>query len=228
MLLVVPQHDSASDPPKPRRKLKRREILCSWRFLTFSCYHRYQLLGTPAIRDVFVDALWKSREKHRFRLIAWVVMPDHVHLTIVPRVVVGYDNGWPLVASTSTVEKIYATMKKSVSQRVLARWTKLNAPILPKLTLADGTRHFWQPGGGFDRNVRTEAEAWREICYIHDNPVRRKLATRAEEWPWSSARWYAGETEGQIPIDNDRGITPWRAPEEWVRDAVRIHPMDKG
>jgi putative transposase len=30
------------------------------------------------------------------------------------------------------------------------------------------------------------------IDYIHANPVRRGLVTRAEDWEWSSARWYAG------------------------------------
>ena len=224
-------HEYDPNPPpigkRPaRRKLHRREHLCSWRYLTFSCYHRLQLFGNPAIRDVFVDKLRRAREKHRFRLIAWVVMPDHVHIIIVPRVVVGYDNGWPLVASTSTVKNIYATLKKSVSSVVLNRWREINAPILPRLTLPDGSMHFWQPGGGFDRNIRDDAECWKEIRYIHNNPVRRELVRHAAEWPWSSARWYEGERDGQLPIDNDHGVTPWTPPEAWVREATRIHPRD--
>ena len=37
----------------------------------------------------------------------------------------------------------------------------------------------------------------RIIHYIEDNPVRAKLCPRAEDWPWSSARfrgdWRPGE-----------------------------------
>ena len=30
------------------------------------------------------------------------------------------------------------------------------------------------------------------IEYVHDNPVRRGLASRAVDWPWSSVRAWAG------------------------------------
>src|SRR5438045_3431308 len=80
-------------PGVPRRRMQRRERLGSWRFLTFSCYKRLRLLGNPAIRDAFAGALRGCRERHRFRLIAWVAMPEHVHLIIVPRPVLAYEDG---------------------------------------------------------------------------------------------------------------------------------------
>ena len=62
---------------------------------------------------------------------------------------------------------------------------------------------FWQDGGGYDRNIRN-AKALREMMgYIHDNPVKRGLAERAEDWPWSSARDWAGQETGPIPIDKE-------------------------
>src|SRR5208282_1787469 len=51
-------------------------------FLTFSCYRRLPLLGTVRARNVFVDALGKIRERYRFLLVGYVVMPEHVHLLI--------------------------------------------------------------------------------------------------------------------------------------------------
>jgi len=51
-------------------------------FLTFSCYRRLPLLGTVHARNVFVDALGKIRERYRFLLVGYVVMPEHVHLLI--------------------------------------------------------------------------------------------------------------------------------------------------
>lgn len=115
-------------------------------------------------------------------------------------------------------------MKKPFAQRVIARWVQLRAPVLDRIRLADGTHHFWQPGGGFDRNIRSDAELWKEICYIHDNPVIAELVERAEDWAWSSARWYSGDKVGAIPIDNDRDGVAWKPPQEWIDNAVRLQP----
>ena len=70
---------------------------------------------------------------------------------------------------------------------------------------------FWQPGGGYDRNI-TSTEALRAmIDYIHANPVRRGLVARVEDWEWSSARWYVGiqpvriEMDSQVLVELARG-----------------------
>ena len=61
---------------------------------------------------------------------------------------------------------------------------------------------FWQPGGGYDRNI-TSTEALRAVIdYIHANPVRRGLVARAEDWEWSSARWYAGLRPVKLEMDH--------------------------
>lgn len=66
---------------------------------------------------------------------------------------------------------------------------------------SEGLTRYWQKGGGHDRNVRDEEELWEKVRYIHRNPVKRGLVREPWEWKWSSARWYAGEREGEIPID---------------------------
>jgi putative transposase len=42
------------------------------------------------------------------------------------------------------------------------------------------------------------------IDYIHANPVRRGLVARAEDWEWSSARWYAGLRP--VKLEMDEGV----------------------
>jgi len=97
-------------------------------------------------------------------------------------------------------------LKEPVARKAIA-YLKENAPEwLPRLTVREGKRirrRFWQPGGGYDRNV-TSIEALRAmIDYIHANPVRRGLATRAEDWEWSSARWYAGLRPVRLAMAQD-------------------------
>lgn len=52
---------------------------------------------------------------------------------------------------------IAMSWKTSVARRALSRWPKLNAPVLRRLHDENGEAHFWQRGGGFDRDVRTLA-----------------------------------------------------------------------
>ena len=64
----------------------RREVPDNTRFLTFSCYRRLPLFRNDAIKQSFVDHLDRSRSGTRFRLFAWVIMPEHVHLLLRPQV----------------------------------------------------------------------------------------------------------------------------------------------
>ncbi|MGO9639929.1 MAG: transposase [Candidatus Acidiferrales bacterium] len=51
-------------------------------FLTFSCYRRLPLLSTIRARNHFVHVLDKIRERYKFLLVGYVVIPNHVHLLI--------------------------------------------------------------------------------------------------------------------------------------------------
>jgi putative transposase len=156
----------------------RRERTHSCRFLTFSCYHRLQLFNNDSIKDCFVEHLAAARLECGFGLIAWVVMPDHVHLLIWPRVV------------DAPIPTVMSALKTEFAKQVIGRWRELDAAVLPRITDSRGDRHFWQRGGGYDRNIGAGAEYKEKFGYIHANPVRRKLAERAVDWKWSSVRWY--------------------------------------
>jgi len=49
---------------------------------SFSCYQRRALLGTAQARDVFENVLERFRQRYRFYIAGYVVMPEHVHLLI--------------------------------------------------------------------------------------------------------------------------------------------------
>lgn len=67
-----------------RKKLKRYDIPGHAHELTFSCYHRFHYLKEPACCSIFVNELAQAREHFLFRLWAYVLMPNHVHLFIYP------------------------------------------------------------------------------------------------------------------------------------------------
>ena len=66
-------------------------------------------------------------------------------------------------------------------------------------------RHrFWQPGGGYERNIAEGSTLRRLMDSIHENPVRHGMVERPEDWEWSIARWHAGIHP--IPIEMDRTL----------------------
>ena len=51
-------------------------------FLTFSCYRRQPGLGTAGAREALEEALERARSRCAFVVLAYVVMPEHVHLLV--------------------------------------------------------------------------------------------------------------------------------------------------
>ena len=62
--------------------LKRYQQTGHLHFVTFSCYRRQAHLGTPMQRDLFVDALERTRRGYHLQVVGFVVMPEHVHLLV--------------------------------------------------------------------------------------------------------------------------------------------------
>jgi putative transposase len=51
-------------------------------FIAFSCYRRQKFLKTAIARNHFARALERTRKWYGFYVVAFVVMPEHVHLLI--------------------------------------------------------------------------------------------------------------------------------------------------
>ena len=64
------------------RSLVRYQQSGDLHFVTFSCYRRLPHLGMPAARDLFERSLEAMRRRYGFAVVAYVVMPEHVHLLV--------------------------------------------------------------------------------------------------------------------------------------------------
>lgn len=169
--------------------MRRIEALNHIRFLTFSCYQQLPLFNNDRIKDAFVDHIQTTRSKTNFNLIAWVIMPEHVHLLI-----------WPDI-EIAPVSKVVWHLKRTFARTVIARWKEIDATVLKRIQSTNGQYRFWQHGGGYDRNIISPHELEEKLHYIHHNPLKRGLVENQADWSWSSARWYAGRTELTIQID---------------------------
>ena len=180
-----------------RKRCKRYDIEGHAHYLTFSCWRQLPLLSRDRSRLWFVESLRRARAKHGFDLWAYVIMPEHVHLVILP-------------PPGGRISAILKSIKQPVTQRAI-RWVRRNAPHFLNLMRdrqpSGACRHrFWLPGGGYDRNIWTVSELHEKIAYVHANPVRRGLVDDPADWPWSS--WPAWETGIDEPLPIDRESLP--------------------
>ncbi len=129
-------------------------------------------------------------------------MPEHVHLIVFPR------------REQYDISVILKAIKQPVGLKAI-RYLDACAPeVLDKITVKRGQRQerrFWQPGGGFDRNIFEPKTLFTMIEYIHANPVRRGLVERAEDWKWSSAGWREGKNTLRPDLVDTGGLNPFYA-----------------
>jgi putative transposase len=170
--------------------------------LTCSCYRRYPLLSKARSCQWLADAIDAARQELNYAVWAYVFMPDHIHLIVWPRER-QYDDS-----------DFLGRFKEPVSRQAM-QYLKQHAPHwLTRLESKRGRRiehHFWQPGRGFDRNIVRAATLLAMIDYLHDNPVRKQLVTRARDWKWSSAGWYE-----ECPLNT---LRPDPIPWDWLEGA---------
>jgi putative transposase len=111
---------------------------------------------------------------------AWCLMPNHVHLVLVPSDADG------LRRALASVHRRYAGIIHARRRR---------------------TGHFWQ--GRFGAVVMDEAHLVTALAYVALNPLRARLVERAQDWRWSSTRAHlSGRHDGITALAPVRARVP--------------------
>jgi putative transposase len=98
---------------------------------------------------------------------AWVLMPNHVHLILVP-------------SDTDGIRRALAAVHRRYAGHVHARLKR--------------TGHFWQ--GRFGCVAMDEEHLGAALRYVALNPMRARLVRHAADWPWSSLHAQLGNDDG--------------------------------
>ena len=162
--------------------------------LTFSCHDNRPYLLDEQVCRWLIGSINQARRSEDYALVAYVIMPEHVHLLVVPRRF-PYD-----------VAQFLRSVKQPPSRR-LSNWLKKHDPQLrDAMCVPSRTRgpvfRLWLHGPGYDRNVVDERAAHWMVRYIHNNPVRRGLVAHPEDWTWSSARFYVTGEPVPLAVDS--------------------------
>jgi putative transposase len=185
--------DTSDEHLSKRKRCRRFNEPGHAHALTFSCFHQQPFLSRERACRWTLEAIDKARNDHGFHLWAYVLMPEHAHLLVMP------------TAQDYDISRFLLTLKTSVSWRAIVHVRRFAPRFLPRMTdlqpNGNSSLRFWQRGGGYDRNLWGPRTIWDMIDYIHANPVRRGLCERPEQWPWSSAEAYLEPGAGGLSID---------------------------
>ena len=157
--------------PDGTRQAEYRKLLEAW----IDAGHGSCALQEPAI-GYAVQAALLSFDTQRYRMFAWVVMPNHVHALFEP-------------ACDWTVAKIVASWKKFTARRIRERRRETDGQSISPTW----HREYW------DRYIRDAKHFNRAVEYIHWNPVKARLVSKPDEWCWSSAHLERGDLLIEVP-----------------------------
>jgi putative transposase len=127
---------------------------------------------------LYRDLLAEHCRKAAVEVWAWCLMPNHVHLILVP-------------SDTDGLRRALAGVHRRYAGVIHAR--------------ARRSGHFWQ--GRFGAVAMDEDHLAAALRYVSLNPVRARLVARAQDWRWSSARAHLiGQDDGitALPPVRDR------------------------
>lgn len=129
-----------------QRGNRRAQVFFSdWDCLDYLCYLR------------------EYTERHKLDVLAYCLMPNHVHMVVVP-------------ANAFSMQRVMRPLHMRYAQR---------------FNRARGSNGLvWQ--GRYFSSALDETYLWNAIRYVELNPVRGNLTDRAEAYPWSSAAAHCG------------------------------------
>ncbi len=167
-------------------KLRHHDNFGTARFVTFSCHQRLKLLTDEDDILVVIDEMHVARRKYGLTVLAYVIMPSHVHIVIYPPV--------PIRLGT-----VIGEIKSRSARRILLLWRQIGKPIIRVYRQGENRAVLWEQRC-YDHNCRTDTDVREKINYCHNNPVRAGLVSDPGEWKWSSFLSYQ-EASGIIDID---------------------------
>lgn len=181
----------------------------TFHYVTLVTFNRVPVFRSERACEVLVTTLKEVRQRYPYKLVGYVIMPDHVH-AIVNR-------------SIDTIQAWLRRVRGNSARQILG-WLREENHLssLRKLQLAipqkrNHTHAVWQK----DPSV---IDLWspkfvrQKLNYLHLNPVRAGLCKHPAEWKWSSYRAYLPHKPDEVPIEID-WQTYWR--DELVAKASR-------
>jgi REP element-mobilizing transposase RayT len=164
---------------------------------------RLPVFRTDAIKAILAAALDEARRSGGFLIFAYVIMPDHLHIVtdgarqpsdtlrfikgVASRRIIQYlkDGGF-----RTSLEKLRGA--KQADQHQYTLWERHSNVML----------------------LTAESTFIQRVHYLHQNAVRAGLVERAEDYRWSSVRFWGRRADEDEPLRVDVEKIAWRRPSQ--------------
>jgi putative transposase len=124
-------------------------------FLTICTHNKKRMFANDENCQMFADVMLEYADKYEVGMVAWCIMPDHVHIICSP-------------IGKRTVSDYVGAIKAVTSKRI---GTNKSKPI-------------WQRSY-FDHILRSKESITEKSVYILINPERAGIVKRAKDYMWS-------------------------------------------
>ena len=151
-------------------------------FITIVTNNRTPLLLQNV--DLLYKSLFSVLKFYKFRLIAYSILPEHIHIIIKPKNIYSYP-------------KIIKSFKYSFTKNV-----GLVNPTYIKI---------WQ-NRYWEHTIRDENDLTKHLDYIHYNPVKHGLVNNVKDWQYSpfhkfvNQRLYENDWGSEKDIENIKDL----------------------
>ena len=152
-------------------------------FVTFSCYKRRELLQHDVAKRIVIGIMHAQLKKQNGFCSGFVIMPDHVHAVVwfeAPNQLSAFMQQWKQRSSVKIKNLIFDRFKHYASE------INIEEPV-------------WQRKY-YSFNLYSTSKLIEKINYMHQNPVRAGMVAHAEDWEYSSARFYIQKRSVGLPI----------------------------
>ncbi len=163
-------------------------------FVTSTVVEWLPVFTTATRCDILVEALTYCREHKALRITAWVILDNHFHA----------------ILSAPDLPRVMADLKRHTARRIIehlqaerGEWllTLLRTHRAPHKT--ESQYQFWQEGF-HPQAIIHDKMMEQKRDYLHQNPVKRGLVAKPEDWRYSSAHEWDDKAVPLLRCD------PWR------------------
>ena len=167
-------------------------------YFTTVAHKRLPIFRTEKLKQVLCDAFNEVRNKHGILILAYVIMPDHVHL---------------LVYSEREMKDALRLLNGVAARRVIQHlkengYERSLFKLRGEIRERNHKHSVWQHHPD-SLNIHGEDTFRQKVEYIHQNPVRAGLVETASDYLYSSVRCWAGKSEDE-PLLTDHLSIDWR------------------
>ena len=141
-------------------KLTRYNLENHIYFVTSKTKNNQPIFLNPTYAELFINTLIDCRNKYRFLLLGFVVMPDHFHVLILPK------QGYKIESVVQKIKSLFAYRMRGLGIKG-STWQK----------------------GFYDFIVYSEKKFREKLNYIHANPVRKGIVNDPRDYDFSSMNY---------------------------------------